>query len=324
MTLRTKLGALVYDVPRFVRSLRGERWLEMHNRNERITRDAHGVRCEWEFTSDLHIATVYPAAGAMLLRIALRRWPIVRTTRNAEMRTESPRVTIVIGHRGFERLPHLLATIETVAAQTIPVECIVVEQDVEPRIASQLPPWVRHLFTPCDTAYNRSAAFNAGVTAARAPIVILHDNDMLAPAAYAAECVARANDGFDFLELKRFVFYLGEEETARVFASRDVPHLTPATVVQNAVGASTAARRDAYFDAGGFDEGFVGWGGEDNEFWERAEISGRANRFGYLPFIHLYHPPQRGKADPANPAIARYYQIRAISPEKRRETLRNR
>ena len=52
--------------------------------------------------------------------------------------------------------------------------------------------------------------------------------------------------------------------------------------------------RDAYFAIGGFDEAFIRWGGEDNEFWQRAQTR-RFWSFGYLPFVHLWHTNQSGK-----------------------------
>ena len=292
----------------------------MHNRREHITRDGRGVRCDWEFTSELHVANVFPSAGARLMRAAFAQWPIV--LRDEIAAGASPDVAFVIGHRGLERLPHLLTTLRSIAGQRgAAVECIVVEQDREPRIESQLPPWVRYVFTRCETDYNRSATLNAGVDAARAPIVVLHDNDMLAPADYAAECVARTGEGFDFLELKRFTFYLAEAETARIFATGEVRRNVPVTIVQNLLGATIAACREAYLRAGGFDEEFVGWGGEDVDFWERAEVSGKVYRFGYLPFLHLFHAPQKGKGDRQAPAVQRYYNIRTIPPGKRIDRL---
>jgi hypothetical protein len=318
MSLRQRLGALIYDAPRYLRAIRGNRWIEMHNRNERITRDGRGVRCEWEFTSDLHIAKVFPSTGSRLLRIALEQWPI-ELRRAPEAASSAPDVAFVIGHRGSERLPLLLVTLQSIAAQRgVSVECIVVEQDAEPRIKDALPDWVRYEFQQADGPYNRAATLNAGARIARAPLVILHDNDMLVPESYAAECASRCEDGAEFVEIKRFIFYLSEQSTAAVIASGDL-RLPGAifTIVQNAMGASIAARRDSYFRAGGFDEAFVGWGGEDNEFWERAEAVGQVYRFGYLPLLHLYHAPQKEKGDPNAPAVRRYHEIRHIPPLER-------
>ena len=317
MSLRTRAGALIYDVPRFVRAMRDRRWIEMRNRSESIAGDGRGVRCNWEFTSELHIANVFPSAGARLMRAAFAQWPMA--LRDGPASTEAPQVTFVIGHRGVERLPHLLMTLRSIAGQLdAAIECVVVEQSATREIESRLPSWVRYIHTPSTDDYNRAWTLNAGAAAARGEIVVLHDNDMLVPARYAAECVARASEGWDFLELKRFTFYLDESRTRAVFESGIVPTDVPSTVIQNLLGATIAARRSAYLAIGGFDESFVGWGGEDNEFWERAEVGGKAYRFGYLPFMHLHHAPQKGKLQGSMaPAVKRYYDLRSVPPEER-------
>jgi predicted glycosyltransferase involved in capsule biosynthesis len=43
------------------------------------------------------------------------------------------------------------------------------------------------------------------------------------------------------------------------------------------------------------DEEFVGWGGEDTEFWDRCQTLRVANHT-YMPIVHLWHPSQPGKA----------------------------
>jgi len=321
-SLRHIAGALAYDLPRYLRS----DWREMRNRDEAVAADGRGVRCEWEFTSELHIANVFPSIGARLMRRAFAQWPIVLRD-VPESVSDAPDVSFVIGHRGMARLPHLLAALRGIAGQSgVAIECIVVEQSVEREIESRIPSWVRYLHTPVRDAsydYNRAWTLNAGTAAARGRVVVLHDNDILVPSRYAAEVLARVEDGWEFLDLKRFTFYLGEAETKRWFESERATK--PRTVIQNLQGASIAAERNAYRAIGGFDEEFVGWGGEDNEFWERAQAAGKTYQFGYLPFLHLWHAPQKGKlAGASAPALMRYHELRKIAPEERIRRLRAR
>ena len=324
MSLKVKLGALLYDVPRFVRTTRKPRaWVAMRNRNERLSLDGRGARCEWIFTSELHIANVYPWAGARLMAKAFADWPIV--LRDAPESNGKPDVSFVIGHRGLERLPHLLATLRSIAGQRgASIECVVVEQSARREIESRLPSWVRYVHTPApEAAYNRSWTLNAGARAATADVLVLHDNDMICPADYASETLARAREGWLFQQPKRFIFNLSQRETETVFASGEVRTNVPSVIVQNAHGASIAAMREAYFAIGGYDESFVGWGGEDNEFWDRAETTGRVYDFGYLPFVHLWHAPQPGKQLGGDaPAVRRWHELKEIPAAERIRRLR--
>jgi hypothetical protein len=126
--------------------------------------------------------------------------------------------------------------------------------------------------------------------------LVLHDNDMLVPERYAADLVLKHRRGDEVVNLKRLIFYLSEEHTGEVFAhSASLAGRAPERIIQNLeAGGSLAVDRDAYFAVGGMDEEFVGWGGEDNEFWERA-LTRRVSSFGYLPIVHLWHRPQLGK-----------------------------
>lgn len=317
--LRQRAGALLYDWPRFERLLRKDRWLEIRNRGERIISDGRGVRCEWRFTSDLHIAQVFPSAGVRLMRHAFGRWPVAMC--EAPPTTERPEVSFLIGHRGMERLPHLLATLRSIAGQSgVPIECIVVEQSAVPEIAAHVPAWVRYVHTPPRNAgdpYSRARAFNVAAALARSSVLICHDGDMLVPERYASESVARIREGWRFLDLKRFLFYLSEAETAALFSGSGLRTDVPTTIVQNARGGSIVAEAQAFRAIGGFDEDFVGWGGEDNDFWDRAETTEKIYAFGYLPMIHLHHPFQQGKWSESSVGVARYRAVEKIPAAER-------
>jgi hypothetical protein len=326
-SLRHRAGALIYDWIPFERNLRAGKWILLHNRAETITSDGRGVQCHWQFTSDLHIANVFPSTSARILKAALRDWPIALEDAPPSMSGEEPEITFIIGHRGLTRLPHLLQTLRSIAAQRdASIECIVVEQSSTREIESALPNWVRYLHTPTpspDFDYSRSWTFNAGAEIARGRILVLHDNDMLVPQHYAREILGRANEGWSFIDLKRFVFYLHRNDTQRVFDTGALSTDVHTTVVQNLHGGSVIAARDAYFDIGGFDESFIGWGGEDNDFRERADAHGGVYPFGYLPLVHLFHEPQAGKIQGnAAPAVQRYHELAKIPAEERIARLR--
>jgi hypothetical protein len=234
--------------------------------------------------------------GLDLLRAAIADWPIGFADRPQHLGTN---VSFIIGHKGTERIPLLIATIASVAAQeNAAIECVVVEQSQESVLDGLLPSWVRHVRTPPpapDMPYSRSWAFNVGARAAAGDWLVLHDNDVVVPRRYAVELLRLGAAGYEAARLQRFVFYLGREATEAVLTSRPFPTShPPQQTVQNCEGHTVAVKRETYWRVGGHDEAFLGWGGEDNEFLDRLRAC-RLHDYAYLPFVHLYHEPQAGK-----------------------------
>jgi hypothetical protein len=329
-TLRRRLGITAHELPRFLWGLRPGRrrerppWLWIRNRREALkpAPDGRGVRCNWPWTSDLVVPAVYPGLARRLLRRCLGDWPIELCERRVASAPE-PRVSFVIGHRGEERLAHLLLTVASIAGQRdVGIECLVVEQASRATAAPSLPDWVRHVHTPPPEAsmpYSRSWAFNVGARLARGPLLVFHDNDMLVPGDYARELHARFAEGAEVINLKRFIFYLDAADTARVLAARRLTaDVRPERVVQNAeAGGSVALSRRAFEEIGGFDESFLGWGGEDNELWERSRHRA-VYGFGYLPIVHLWHASQPEKEMGNSGPGSRLYQQRTRQPAPER------
>jgi hypothetical protein len=338
-SLRQQLGVLVYDIPRILGLVlrHGQKsphpfWVELCNRNEKVVHadGSPGVKCDWQWTSKLHFAKVFPFLGQWLYRQALADFPIALAPEprwNAE--SHDTQVTFIIGHRGAQRIPHLLLTLQSIAAQIdISAECIVIEQDAVARLRTCLPRWVRYRHTPPprpDMPYARSWAFNVGARLARGNCLVCHDNDMLIPNMYGAHILARMAAGYDAVNLKRFIFYLDEGGLSQIEESQKVESGGPIkAVLQNLeAGGSVAVSRETYFRIGGFDEAFIGWGGEDNEFWERTQRL-RVWPFGYLPIVHLHHTDQPEKIDPQMRGRRLYLKRAAIPTDRRIQELSQR
>ena len=290
------------------------KYLEIRNRMERLGRGpkSNSYTCLWPYTSRLTAVERWSFIGRSILR---------RCIRDYEFRLDSPKynsesvdISVIIGHRGLERKDLLLATLGAIGSQAgVSIECIVVEQDNTPKIKKILPSWVRYVFQESKgghDGYNRSAAFNVGARHACGKILLLHDNDMLVPTLYCKEIVALTSEGYEVLNIKRYVIYLSNQDTQRVIESiLSLRFCTPLYIVQNLeAGGSMAITKDAYFSVGGMDEDFIGWGGEDNEFWKRCSVLKRWI-WGYTPVIHLWHESQPMKEDKDNINVSRAKEL---------------
>ena len=284
----------------------------MRNRSDslKVSPGGEGVACNWEYTRTLHICDVFPFTGRWLLRRAMHDYPIRLQDRPAYVNEQQccsnqslehdviPEISFLIGHRGLERLSLLSSVLRSVAAQCeITFEVIVVDQDAESRIKEELPEWVRYIHDPCapQAPYNRSRTMNIGAGHARAALLILQDNDLLVPKQYGAEVLARCKQGYEVVNLKRFIFYRAAPDSGGESVEDECQRMRVESVLQNAKGGGTVAiQKSAFREIGGMDEDFVGWGGEDVEFWGRC-LTRKVWGYGMMPIVHLWHPAQPGK-----------------------------
>lgn len=329
--LKQRAGAILYDWPRFRRALRtgvaaGKHpgWVNYCNRHERLIErpDGPGVRCDWNWTTDLHLCRLFPGLGRELLQHCLQDWPI-RFADQPPAGTP-PLVSFIITHKGNDRLEQLRWTVRSIYGQlAVPVECILVDQspDACARGIVVADQYLHHPHPTQPDAWYKTWAFNLGARAARGEILVFHDGDIVCPEQYAAELVKRMGDQ-DAASIQRFLFYLRPDETRSIFAAPAAERLpqiklTPERVLQNWEGGTIAVKRDAFFAIGGFDEGFEGWGGEDNEFFDRCRTL-RHLRFGDLSFLHLWHAPQSDRHQRGNKNIEVVLPARlAIDPVSR-------
>lgn len=314
-TIREHAGVLIKDRARYEAALsttstleNGDpAWVGLKNRLEELDAnpDGPGVRCPWDGSSKLHACGLRPSWGRRLMERAFDDWPI--RFADTPQGQNGPKVSFIFAHGGVDRLPLLQQTIRAVFAQEdVTVEVIVVDQSDE-ACGGQLPGDVSYVHLSSDhltPGWRKSWAFNVGARNATGDILIFQDGDILPPARYAAEVAERLlGDGFATASIQRFLFYLTKPATDAVIQTGRVAPSPPETVLQNWTGGTIAVARDAFFDVGGFDEGFVDWGGEDGEFFDRCRTL-KQTTFGYVPFVHLWHQPQTGRKDASNTSIA--------------------
>lgn len=299
-SLKEKFGCLCLDVPRLLPALIREKdWVRAWNRHEFLKVVSGGVDTTpvGPWSADIHACHVFPWIGKRLLHQAIQRWPVAFA--NERKVKGKPEVSFIIPHRGVERLPLLRKVIESIHAQEgVAVECIVVEQNATQDVEG-LPHEVQHIHLPHPTdatGWHKSWAYNVGVAQAKANIVVCHDGDILVPSRYAQEIIKHLRNGEnDVVHLQRFLFCLNQGDTEGIFVTPDfLVRCVPERVRQNWQGGTLAISKEAFYQIGGYDQRFVGWGGEDNEFFDRCRTL-RAFRSGYLPFIHLWHEPQPAK-----------------------------
>jgi len=335
ITLKQQVAFLIWDLPLFVWSIRPSwllvrrnfPWVYIRNHWDRLiySKDEKGVGFRSDTALDLRVANFYPSMGLRLMKRALRDWPVAFSEKPEE-KQDKVEISFIIGFRGRTRLANLLTSLRSIAAQVdVLLECIVVEQAVREEIRADLPAWVRYIHTSPpdpDMLFNRSWALNVGARAAHGKILVFHDCDVCVPIHYARELLVLFNQGVQVMRLQRFVFFLDESASGIIVEKNVIPEtVTRNTVVQNSAGCTMAAARDAFFGIGGFDEAFVGWGWEDNEFSQRFTMI-REYSFMYLPFIHLHHDPQPEAGRHNNHLL--FHKRSAISPEQRVEELKAR
>lgn len=323
-------GVIVRDIVRYRRAFahsgsgfRSDRqgWISLCNRIERLIPDSDGpgMCCDWLWGSALHAPSVIPSLGHRIMQASLQEWPIVFADRPI-VQAGFPCISFIFAHAGLERLPQLKRAIRSIYAQIdVPCEVVVVDQSPEPIIGGLPTPIIyRHLERPAGSPFHKTWLYNAGARLARSPILVFHDGDVCVPELYANELLRAFARGFGAASLQRFLYYLGPADTARTeVADRFLPDFTPQLVFQNWKGGTIAITRDAFAAIGGYDEEFIGWGGEDAEFYDRCAEVGHC-RSGYLPFVHLWHPPQPSKSGAQRDANIDFFRRRMDTPRRER------
>ncbi len=325
--LKEKIGCWLHerkDLELALLGLTRKSWLDLCNRQERVVvdPDSGGRVCQWRDSSMLTLARVFPRAGARLLRYALGRWPFEFNFQAERLTTDKPLASVLIAIGGTARLEQFRLVLASLRAQSMSeLEIIVVEQSERREIQDHLPSDVIYLHDAYDTTggFNKSRALNIGARQARGEHLLIHDGDYMVPREYAAECV-RVLRTVEGVRPGRFNFHLDQASTFETIRTKGtLNRIRLEYVVQNNP-TPMAVRRKSYWEIGGHDEAFVGWGGEDVEFLSRLRTRSVCEG-GWLPVIHLWHPPAPKKASGDRNQEQQDYLL-SLDPEMRIQRLR--
>jgi predicted glycosyltransferase involved in capsule biosynthesis len=169
-----------------------------------------------------------------------------------------------------------------------------VEQDDSTKIAHLAFKPLKYFLATSSTPFIKALAFNIGFKNITQDKVILHDADMLVQNDYTT-IMDTLLDNHEGVHLGKNVLYLTREATAKL-ASTGI--LAPDLQIERTVGyfegGSLGCTRKAYFDAGGFNEDFVGYGCEDTNFFQRLSSLPTFYNQRTLDFIHLWHDRNPG------------------------------
>ncbi|TXI82047.1 MAG: glycosyltransferase [Cupriavidus sp.] len=197
-----------------------------------------------------------------------------------------------------DRYLNLLSTLQRLA-QHPNHEVIVVEQDVLPTISECLPhPNCRVLFAYNPGPFNKAWGLNIAVRAAKFPLFVFTDADLLPPAKLD-QYISSFQSGYAFIKPYRRVIDLTPEQTLAARAGTlDLASLQSMPQDRSGIGEHLVLcggmfmiRHNAFTHVGGWDERFVGWGGEDDALSytvQRARLS--TLEYDEQPALHLWHP----------------------------------
>ncbi|MEU6147724.1 galactosyltransferase-related protein [Streptomyces sp. NPDC047081] len=152
-------------------------------------------------------------------------------------------------------------------------------------------PLDKYIHVPYTGPFNRALAMNRGAEqAADGSILCLLDGDILPDEEFILRNAARVSQDPSHLHLPYSdMFCLLPADSATMASDGYRPGREHnGYLITHPVGGCVWITRESFMSAGGFDENFKGWGGEDRDFADRAHKVAPIRRHPEL-LSHLFH-----------------------------------
>jgi len=210
-------------------------------------------------------------------------------------KSQIPEITYVIPFRNIKRDESILTVVKNIRAQKFPVvHIILVEQDKSSKIElDKYQPISYHIAKETRGGkyelFNKSKAFNLGVSKSLSPHVVLHDADIIVQGNYT-QTVWEVLQSYESCHLGKTVIYASDVSTIDMNKTGEITKKCQCDrVVGYFEGGSIACSTDAYWKIGGFNEDFWGYGVEDCDFYARLFKNSVWKENRVFDFLHLWH-----------------------------------
>lgn len=181
---------------------------------------------------------------------------------------------------------------------SLDIKVILAEHSSESDQDLAVPAGVERIHVRSEGDFNKAAACNAGFFEARASVVGFIDADMLLNPATLLACFKRVMKNDEVIRPFGSLVELSVFETADYLKTGSIPagdyslrDDSRGSEQIPACGGAFVIRSERYEKAGGMDERFLGWGGEDDAFGISLNLTGsKLLVLKAEPAFHLWHP----------------------------------
>lgn len=207
------------------------------------------------------------------------------------------RATYVIGYRHKpDRIINLRKTLEWLGSFSN-IDVMIIEQDKHSKI-SHIDLRAKHIFIKSDKPYNRAWAFNVALKRNTNPVIIFGDSDIIMDPNHLIEGINKLEE-YDVVSPYKSVLDLTPEESN--FPFQMLPNINRPGRGEtdnqkiNLCGGIVIFKTESIMRIGGWNEDFLGWGGEDN--FQTYKIEKLGLKSLELPYkcYHFFH--QREQSD---------------------------
>lgn len=209
------------------------------------------------------------------------------------------KLSLIVTYR--QRETHLKAQLDWWKNRvTQDIELIIVEADEQPStwIESAIASPIKYAFLPCKGVFHKTKALNLGLSLAQGEFVAPFDVDLIALGNTLCQHLQIAQLAPQLLVTGYRIMSQAEEPMAKdswTIAPEDMPTALRKQLIDGErFGVVPYFNRHRLLKIGGWDEKFVGWGGEDQDIIERYLQAGyHLCRCPQLVYLHLPHPPNQ-------------------------------